>query len=76
LGTGARINHYGPASTYECQLMRPNIRMQSCHVCKISLLANEEESIYGHDEALRLKLPNWKLIDRNPSVTICLMQTL
>jgi hypothetical protein len=50
LGADARINHYGPASMYECQLMRPNIRMQSCHDCQIRLLANEEESIYGRSQ--------------------------
>ncbi len=31
-----------------CQLERPDIRMQSSHVRHNSLLANEEESIYGH----------------------------
>ena len=48
LAAGARINHYGPASINVCQLQRPDIRMQSCHVCQNRLLANEEKSIYGH----------------------------
>ena len=37
-----------------CQLKRPDIRMQSCHVCQIRLLANEEESIYGRSLLLFL----------------------
>jgi hypothetical protein len=31
-----------------CHLHRPEIRAQSSHLTKDSLLANEEESIYGH----------------------------
>jgi len=34
--------------------------MQSCHVCQISLLANEEESIYGRSDA-RIEDPDWLL---------------
>ena len=30
-----------------CQLQRPDIRLQSSQLTKDSLLANEEESIYG-----------------------------
>ena len=47
LGVNARIAHYGPASTH-ANLTRPNIRAQSILKPKDSLLANEEESIYGH----------------------------
>ncbi len=28
--------------------------MQSCHVCPISLLANEGESIYGHSNTVEI----------------------
>ena len=31
-----------------CQLKRPDIRMQSCHVCHQQLACKKEESIYGH----------------------------
>ena len=40
-----------------CQLKRPDIRMQSCHVCHSSLLANEGESIYGHDYMTIMQWP-------------------
>jgi hypothetical protein len=30
-----------------CQLKRPDIRLQSCHVCYQQFACNEEESIYG-----------------------------
>ncbi len=50
------------ASINVCQLKRPDIRMQSCHVCHSSLLANEEESIYGRSANIDLK-------GRNPKQT-------
>ncbi len=44
--------------------------MQSCHVCHSSLLANEEESIYGHSIHLLATRPNWSQANQRPRVAL------